>query len=119
MGKEKTAKAGASAPKMISVDEANAQMKTLMGQANQRIQQLAIQLQNYESMLKDKTIENLFKVLEYSHNFKEEFVEKCAGVIEQYLTKVAIETPAEQQPAGAAAPENAAKKEAEAETKED
>lgn len=96
MEKAKTLKgAAASATKMISVEEANEQMKALMTQANQRMQQLAIQVQNLDSMLRDKTIENLFKVLEYSHNFSSDFVTECVNVLEKYLAKIAFETPEE------------------------
>lgn len=114
MGKEKATKVPATAaPKMISVEEANAQMKNLMQQANQKIQQLALQVQNYDSMLRDKTIDNLFKVVEYAHQFEPDFVEKCTKVITEYLTKVAIETP--EQPA---APEEKQKAETKAEDAE-
>lgn len=112
---EKTAKAApTAAPKMIPASEADAQLKALMSKANAQIQQLAMQAQNLENMLRDKTIDNLFKVLEYSHNFETAFVEKCAGVITEYLTKVALESPAEKE----AAAKEAAAKEA-AETKEE
>lgn len=116
MGKEKitklpgAAKEEKNSPKMISVEEAQAQLQAVVKQAQGRMQQMGMQINNLESMLRDKTIDNLFKVLEYSHNFNTEFVEKCASVIESYLTKMALEEPK--------APEAEEKKE-EAETKKD
>ena len=117
MADEKTLKPVGGAPKMISVDEANTQMKALMTQANQKMQQLAIQVQNLDSMLRDKTIENLFKVLEYAHHFTGEFVDNCAKVITDYLTKVAIETPSEEQSTKQNASEKHVEEESQAETK--
>ena len=115
VNKEKTTKVPANAaPKMISVEQANAQMQGVIKQANQKIQQIAMQLQNVEGMLRDKTIDHLFKVVEYAHQFEPAFVEKCAGAITEYLTKMALEQPA--QPENA--PENPEGKEAPAETKE-
>ena len=92
--KEKNQKVPANAaPKMIPVEQANAQMQGVVKQANQKIQQLAVQLNNVEGMLRDKTMEHLFKVVEYEHKFDPKFVDKCTQVIEQYLTKMALQEP--------------------------
>lgn len=95
-------KAAKESPKMVSVDEANAQMQKIVDQANGKIQQLVAQLDTFESLLRDKTMEQLFKVLEYGHLFNSEFVDDCTNMIKKYLTKTALEEPKEEEEVPAA-----------------
>lgn len=78
---------------MISVEQASNQMQELAKQANAKLQQLGIHAQQLESMLRDKTVDYLFKVIKYSHHFESEFVIKCIAVIENYLTQTALTEP--------------------------
>ena len=78
---------------MISVEEANKQMQELAKQANVKLQQLGAHAQQIEAMLRDRTIDYLFKVVEYSNHFNPEFVCKCTSVIEDYLTQTALTEP--------------------------
>ena len=77
--------------KTISLKEANEQMQKIVTQANQKIQQLAMQLNETGMLLRDKTLDQLFQVLKYAHEFTPEFVTKCADAIETYLTNNALE----------------------------
>ena len=76
--------------KMISVEQANAQMQNVLQQYNNKFQQLAAQMQQLDAMLKDKTLDHLFNVIKHFHMFKEDFVAKCSDAIEKYLTQVAL-----------------------------
>lgn len=78
------------AEEMISVEQANAQIQNIVKQANERISQLAAQLQNVESLLRDKVVEHLFHVIKYSHYFETEFVDNCASAITKYLVQTAL-----------------------------
>lgn len=78
---------------MISVEEANKQMQELAKQANGKLQQLVAHAQQIEAMLRDRTIDYLFKVVKYSQHFNSEFVYKCISVIENYLTQTALTEP--------------------------
>lgn len=78
---------------MISVEEVNKQMQELAKQANVKLQQLGAHAQQLESMLRDRTVDYLFKVVKYSHHFESEFVIKCITVIENYLTQAALTEP--------------------------
>jgi hypothetical protein len=90
MGETKTAK---NEVKMISVEQANAQMQNVLQQANSKMQQLAAHSQQLEAMLRDRTVEFLFKVVEHDTQFTSEFVVKCVEAIESYLTQVALTEP--------------------------
>lgn len=79
--------------KMIPVEEVNKQMQELAKQANVKLQQLGAHAQQVEAMLRDRTIDYLFKVVKYSQHFNAEFVYKCVSVIENYLTQAALTEP--------------------------
>lgn len=83
-------------PKMITVDQANEQLQKVIDKANEQLSQMAKQLEILDGMLKDKTVEQIFKVLEYSQFFTSDFVTNCSEVLEKYLTRVAINPPAEE-----------------------
>lgn len=85
--------------KMISVEQANSQIQKIMEQAQQQMQKLAGQCKQLEDMLRDRTIDHMFKVLKYSGMFDLEFVDKCATTISEYITHVALEDPTKQEPA--------------------
>lgn len=76
--------------KMIPVSQANQQVQTIIKQATSKIQELSTQMQQLELMLRDKTTDHLFKVLEYSQHFDDEFVSQCTEVIKDYLVHVAF-----------------------------
>lgn len=80
-------------PKMISVEQANAQMQNVLQQANTRMQQLMAQNQQLDAMLRDRTVDHLFKVVEYSEQFSAEFVVKCVTALESFITQVALTEP--------------------------
>ena len=80
-------------PKMISVEQANAQMQNVLQQANTRMQQLMAQNQQLDAMLRDRTVDHLFKVIEYSEQFSTEFVVKCVTALESFITQVALTEP--------------------------
>lgn len=79
--------------KMISVEQANAQMQNVLQQANTRMQQLVAQNQQLDAMLRDRTVDHLFKVVEYAEQFSAEFVVKCITALEGFLTQVALTEP--------------------------
>lgn len=79
--------------KMISEEQANAQLQEVVKKANQQIQQLAVRLNEVETMLRDRIVEHLFSVVRYSDSFSSDFVGKCVDTLESYLTKVALEAP--------------------------
>lgn len=79
--------------KMISVEQANAQMQNVLQQANARMQQLMAQNQQLDAMLRDRTVDHLFKVIEYSEQFNTEFVVKCVTALESFITQVALTEP--------------------------
>lgn len=85
-------------PKMISVEQASAQVQQVVKQANAKITQLATQVQQLETLLRDHTIDNMFKVIEYSHHFEPEFVDKCVNALTDYLTQMAL-TESKEEPA--------------------
>lgn len=85
-------------PKMITVEQANEQVQKVIDKANEQIGQMASQIEMLNSMLKDKTVEQMFKVLEYSQFFTTDFVTNCSEVLEKFLTRVAINPPVEDQP---------------------
>lgn len=92
--KKKTGTATAKAEtKMISVEQANAQMQNVLQQANTRMQQLMAQNQQLDAMLRDRTVDHLFKVVEYSEQFNPEFVVKCVTALESFITQVALTEP--------------------------
>lgn len=80
-------------PKMISVEQANAQMQNVLQQANSRMQQLVAQNQQLEAMLRDRTVDHLFKVVEYAEQFNPEFVVGCITALESFITQVALTKP--------------------------
>jgi hypothetical protein len=82
---------------MISVEQANAQMQHVLTQANTKIQQLATHTQHLEEMLRDRTLEYLFKVFKYSHMFNNDFIIKCTDAVEKYLTQVALTEPTQEE----------------------
>ena len=51
--------------KMISVEQANAQMQNVLQQANTKMQQLVSQAQQLDAMLRDKTLDHLFNVIKF------------------------------------------------------
>jgi len=79
--------------KMISVEQANAQMQNVLQQANTRMQQLMAQNQQLDAMLRDRTVDHLFKVVEYAEQFNSEFVVKCITALESFITQVALTEP--------------------------
>lgn len=79
--------------KMISEEQANAQLQEVVKKANQQIQQLAVRLNEVETMLRDRIVEHLFSVVRYSDSFSSDFVGKCVDTLESYLTKIALEAP--------------------------
>ena len=79
--------------KMISVEQANAQMQNVLQQANTRMQQLVAQNQQLDAMLRDRTVDHLFKVVEYAEQFNSEFVVKCVAALESFITQVALTDP--------------------------
>lgn len=85
-------------PKMISAEQAEAQIQGVLKEANSKLQQLAMQCRQFEDMLRDKTMDYLFNVLKYEVHFTPEFVEKCSDAISAYLTSM-ITAPEEQTPA--------------------
>ena len=104
-GIRKASEAVVTENKTISLEEANAQMQKIVTQANQKIQQLAMQLNEVGALLRDKTLDQLFQVLKYAHEFTPEFVAKCADAIETYLTNNALE-PQKDEVEGATEAEN-------------
>lgn len=90
-GIRKATEAEVAESKTISVKEANEQMQKIVTQANQKIQQLAMQLNETGMLLRDKTLDQMFQVLKYAHEFTPEFVTRCADAIETYLTNNALE----------------------------
>lgn len=95
MGEAKKTKKGTESNdvKMISVEQANAQMQNVLQQYNTRMQQMNIQMQQLDAMLRDRTLEHLFNVVKYSNMFNSDFVLKCTDTIEQYLVQVAFTEP--------------------------
>lgn len=83
--------------KMVSVEQVNAQMQSVVQQYNGKLQQLAAQVQQLDSMLRDRTIDHLFSVIKHSTHFDSNFVSECANAIEKYLTHVALTDPEQQQ----------------------
>ena len=79
--------------KMVSVEQANAQMQNVLQQYNARMQQMTSQIQQLDAMLRDKTLEHLFNVVKYSNMFNNDFVLKCTDTIEHYLSQVAFSEP--------------------------
>ena len=79
-------------PKMISAEEADNRVQSIIKQAAAQINQLRDQAQQLESILRDKTTDHLFQVLQYSNHFDAVFVEKCAKALEMYLTSIALST---------------------------
>lgn len=90
-GIRKATEAEVAENKTISLKEANEQMQKIVTQANQKIQQLAMQLNETGMLLRDKTLDQMFQVLKYAHEFTPEFVTRCADAIETYLTNNALE----------------------------
>ena len=90
-GIRKASEAEVTESKTISLKEANEHMQKIVAQANQKIQQLAMQLNETGMLLRDKTLDQLFQVLKYAHEFTPEFVTRCADAIETYLTNNALE----------------------------
>lgn len=85
--------------KMVSVEQANAQMQSVVQQYNNKLQQIATQAQQLDAMLRDKTLDHLFNVIKHFHMFKEDFVSKCSDAIEKYLTQVALTEPEQEETA--------------------
>lgn len=83
--------------KMVSVEQANAQMQSVVQQYNSKLQQLVAQVQQLDSMLRDRTIDHLFSVIKHSAYFDSNFVSECANAIEKYLTQVALAEPEQPQ----------------------
>lgn len=79
--------------KMISVEQANAQMQNVLQQANTKMQHLIAQNQQLDAMLRDRTVDHLFKVVEYAKQFNSEFVVKCVTALESFITQVALTEP--------------------------
>ena len=79
--------------KMISVEQANAQMQNVLQQANTKMQHLIAQNQQLDAMLRDRTVDHLFKVVEYAEQFNTEFVVKCVTALESFITQVALTEP--------------------------
>ena len=79
--------------KMISVEQANAQMQNVLQQANTRMQQLMAQNQQLDALLRDRTVDHLFKVVKYAEQFSTEFVVKCVTALESFITQVALTEP--------------------------
>lgn len=94
MGETKKSTKSENSVKMISVDQANAQMQEVVKQANTQMQQMVVKVQQLDAMLRDRTVEHLFKVVEFADNFNTEFVVKCTNAIEHFLTQVALTEPA-------------------------
>ena len=83
--------------KMVSVEQANAQMQSVVQQYNSKLQQLVAQVQQLDSMLRDRTIDHLFSVIKHSAYFDSNFVSECANAIEKYLTQEALAEPEQPQ----------------------
>lgn len=104
------------APKMVPVEKANEQVQAVVRQANAKIQQMAEKIASLEEMMRDKTVDYLFKIIENATFFKPSFVDKCTAMLELYITKTALEDPTAQEPTPAehkeeATPETESKKE--------
>ncbi len=80
---------------MISAEEADNKVQSIIKQAAAQINQFRDQAQQLESLLRDKTTDHLFQVLQYSDHFDAVFVERCAKALEMYLTSIALSTPEE------------------------
>jgi hypothetical protein len=83
--------------KMISVEQANTQMQSVVQQYNSKLQQIVAQAQQLDAMLRDRTLDHLFKVIKYSNMFNEDFVTKCTDAVEKYLTQVALTEPEQEE----------------------
>lgn len=88
---------------MISVAEANKQIQNVITEANNKLRQLAVQVQQLDAMVKDKVIEQMIEVIKHAHMFNQEFVDKCVETVEKYLSSVITptetETPVEEEKA--------------------
>lgn len=71
--------------------EMGAQMQAMLQQANERIQQIVNQARQMEQMLRDKTIDHMFNVIKYAHEFNPDFVGKCADAITAYISNIAFQ----------------------------
>lgn len=94
---KKTTKVAKDNVKMISVEEANAQMQNVLNQANARIQQITAQVHQLDAMLRDRTVDQLFQVIKYAHYFEDEFVQKSISAIQNFLTQIALTEPEKQE----------------------
>lgn len=93
MGDKNSTQVASATPKMVPVEQVNAQMQGMMNQYNAKMQQLTAQLQQLDGLLRDRTIDHLFNVLKYAAHFNSEFVVKCVEALEKYLTQVALTEP--------------------------
>lgn len=71
-------------------------LQAAVQQANVRLQQLMEQNRQLEQFLRDKTVDQMFKVLEYMSYFDSDFVTKCADTITTYISNVAFSSGEEQ-----------------------
>lgn len=71
-------------------------LQAAVQQANVRLQQLMEQNRQLEQFLRDKTVDQMFKVLEYMSYFDSDFVTKCADTITTYISNVAFSAGEEQ-----------------------
>lgn len=88
--KEVKKEKGAAAEQPTFTPEMGAQMQAMVQQANERIQQIVGQARQMEQMLRDRTVDHMFNVLKYAHEFNPDFVGKCADAITAYITNVAF-----------------------------
>lgn len=97
MEEVKNTEATATQPKMISEEEANNRMQSIIKQVTAQMNQMREQIQQLEAILRDKTTDHLFSVLKYAQYFEPEFVDKTADVLTKYLTSIAMNTQEEEQ----------------------
>lgn len=88
MKKKEEEKAPVSAT--TDMEKVNAQLQAMLQQANERMQQIVAQARQIEQLLRDKTVDQMFNVIKYAHEFEPEFVEKCAKAIAEYISNIAF-----------------------------
>lgn len=86
---------GDNQPKMIPLEEANAQVQNIIQQATARLKEVQGQLQQMDQMLRDKTLEHLFDVIKYASYFELSFVDECVKAITDYLHAILNNKPEE------------------------
>lgn len=85
---KKAEKKEAAAPQITP--EMLQQLQAMLQQSNERTQQIVAQARQLEQMLRDRTLDHMFNVLKYAHEFTPDFVGKCADAITAYISNVAF-----------------------------